>query len=96
VEGLIPADGVYAGWLTVDGDRYPAAISVGNNPTFEGVPARQVEAYVLDQDFDLYGKTVEVAFVDRLRGMEKYSTVDELVEQLGDDVRQTRSVLGVR
>ena len=94
-EGLIPADGVYAGWLTVGGDRYPAAISVGNNPTFDGVPARQVEAYVLDQDFDLYGKTVEVAFVDRLRGMEKYSTVDELIEQLGDDVRQTRLVLGV-
>ncbi|MSX66666.1 MAG: riboflavin biosynthesis protein RibF, partial [Actinobacteria bacterium] len=45
----IPSDGVYAGWLTVGIDRWPAAISIGTNPTFEGVRARQVEAYALDQ-----------------------------------------------
>lgn len=95
-EGLIPADGIYAGWLTVDGTTYPAAISVGNNPTFEGVPARQVEAYVLDEDFDLYGKTVEVAFAEQLRGMVKFDSVDALVAQLGDDVRKTRDALGAR
>lgn len=94
-EGMIPADGVYAGWLTVDGTTYPAAISVGNNPTFEGVPARQVEAYVLDQDFDLYGKTVTVAFAEQLRGMVKFESVDELIDQLGDDVRDTRRALCV-
>lgn len=94
-EGMIPADGVYAGWLTVDDETYPAAISVGNNPTFEGVPARQVEAYVLDQDFDLYGKTVTVAFAEHLRGMVKFESIDGLIEQLGDDVRRTRSALGV-
>lgn len=95
-EGLIPADGVYAGWLTVDGASYPAAISVGNNPTFDGVPARQVEAHVLDEDFDLYGKTVEVAFVEHLRGMVKFDSVDALIAQLGDDVRRTRSALDGR
>lgn len=94
-EGMIPADGVYAGWLTVDDTTYPAAISVGNNPTFEGVPARQVEAYVLDQDFDLYGKTVTVAFEEQLRGMVKFGSVDELIDQLGVDVRDTRRTLGV-
>ena len=94
-EGMIPADGVYAGWLTVDSATYPAAISVGNNPTFEGVPARQVEAYVLDQDFDLYGKTVEVAFAQHLRGMVKFDSVDGLIAQLGDDVWLTRTALGV-
>lgn len=94
-EGLIPADGVYAGWLKVDGTTYPAAISVGNNPTFEGVPARQVEAYVLDEDIDLYGKTVEVAFAEHLRGMVKFDSIDELIAQLGNDVAQTRVVLGV-
>jgi riboflavin kinase/FMN adenylyltransferase len=93
VEGLIPADGIYAGTLTVDGTTYPAAISVGNNPTFVGVPERQVEAYVLDEDIDLYGKTVEVAFVERLRGMVKYTTVEALIEQLGRDVADTRRVL---
>jgi riboflavin kinase/FMN adenylyltransferase len=91
--GLIPADGIYAGTLTVDGTTYPAAISVGNNPTFVGVPERQVEAYVLDEDIDLYGKTVEVAFVERLRGMVKYTTVEALIEQLGRDVADTRRVL---
>ncbi|MCW4386717.1 bifunctional riboflavin kinase/FAD synthetase [Salinibacterium sp. SYSU T00001] len=94
-EGLIPADGIYAGWLTVDGTTYPAAISVGDNPTFEGVPARQVEAYVLDEDIDLYGRTVEVAFVERLRGMLKYTTIEALIEQLGRDVEDTRRVLGL-
>jgi riboflavin kinase/FMN adenylyltransferase len=45
----IPADGVYAGWLTVGTDRWPAAISIGTNPTFDGVRGRQVEAYAIDQ-----------------------------------------------
>jgi riboflavin kinase/FMN adenylyltransferase len=95
-EGMIPADGVYAGWLTVDGETYPAAISVGNNPTFDGVPAKQVEAYVLDQDFDLYGKTVAVSFAEHLRGMEKFDSIDDLVTQLGEDVRRTRAALSVK
>ena len=67
-----PADGVYAGWLTrLDtGERFPAAISVGTNPTFAGERERRVEAYALDRDdLELYGVEVEVAFVERLRGM---------------------------
>jgi riboflavin kinase / FMN adenylyltransferase len=93
LEGFIPADGVYAGWLTVDGDKLPAAISVGNNPTFDGVPERQVEAHVLDRDLDLYDKTVEVSFVSRIRGMEKFDGVDALVAQIGRDVSQVRALL---
>lgn len=95
LEGLIPADGIYAGWLTVEGTTYPAAISIGNNPTFDGVPERQVEAYVLDEDIDLYGRTVELAFAERLRGMVKYTTVEALIEQLGRDVVDTRRALGL-
>lgn len=93
LEGFIPADGVYAGWLTVDQQKFPAAISVGNNPTFDGVPERQVEAHVLDRDLDLYGKSVEVAFVSRIRGMEKFTGVDSLVAQIGRDVSQVRERL---
>jgi riboflavin kinase/FMN adenylyltransferase len=93
LEGFIPADGVYAGWLTVEGERLPAAISVGNNPTFDGVPERQVEAHVLDRDLDLYGKSVEVSFVSRIRGMEKFDGIDALVEQIGHDVSQVRALL---
>ncbi|PVG82694.1 bifunctional riboflavin kinase/FAD synthetase [Nocardioides gansuensis] len=92
-----PADGVYAGWLTrLDtGERFPAAISVGTNPTFDGERERRVESYVLDRDdLELYGVPVEVAFVERLRGMVKFEGVDALVETMHDDVRRARELLG--
>jgi riboflavin kinase/FMN adenylyltransferase len=92
-----PADGVYAGWLRrLDtGERFPAAISVGTNPTFDGERARRVESYVLDRtDLDLYDVDVEVSFVDRLRGMVAFSSVEKLVEQMNDDVDRTRALLG--
>jgi riboflavin kinase/FMN adenylyltransferase len=92
----VPADGVYAGWLRrLDTDEtFPAAISVGTNPTFDGVRARRVESYVLDRvDLDLYGVEVEVSFVDRLRGMVAFESVERLVEQMQDDVRRARSLL---
>lgn len=91
-----PIDGVYAGWLTrLDtGERYPAAISVGTNPTFDGVTTRRVESYVLDRtDLELYGVEVEVAFVERLRGMEAFGSVDELITQMHADVVRTKTLL---
>ncbi|MET3935265.1 bifunctional riboflavin kinase/FAD synthetase [Arthrobacter sp. OAP107] len=97
--GLIPADGIYAGWLVDQaGTRWPAAISVGSNPTFDGV-SRQVEAHVIDrpeeriEDFDLYGQTVVVEFVARLRGMVGYRGPEALVEQMRQDVLQTHDIL---
>ncbi|MEO9324855.1 bifunctional riboflavin kinase/FAD synthetase [Nocardioides sp. C4-1] len=92
-----PADGVYAGWLRRrDSDEsHPAAISVGTNPTFDGVRDRRVESYVLDRtDLDLYGVEVEVSFVERLRGMVAFDGVDALLVQMADDVRLTRELLG--
>ncbi len=94
-EGLVPADGVYAGWLTVDDVRYPAAISVGNNPTFDGVPQKQVEAHALDVDVDLYDKVAEVSFVDFVRGMRKFDGVEQLIDHMAADVRRVRSLLGI-
>jgi riboflavin kinase/FMN adenylyltransferase len=94
MEGFIPGDGVYAAWFTVDGHRYGSAVSVGNNPTFDGVPEKQVEAHVLDENIDLYGKTVEVAFVSYIRGQVKYSTVEALIEQIAQDERDVRVILG--
>jgi len=86
----VPADGVYAGWLIrADGSRWPAAISVGTNPTFDGVE-RRVEAYALDADFDLYGETVRIGFTDRLRGQVRFDSVDELVTQMHQDVNAVR------
>jgi riboflavin kinase/FMN adenylyltransferase len=91
-----PADGVYAGWLRrLDtGESFPAAISVGTNPTFDGVRDRRVESYVLDRDdLDLYGVDVEVSFVERLRGMVAFESVEKLVAQMDDDVRRAREIL---
>ena len=89
----IPADGVYAGWLTrADGTRLPAAISVGTNPTFDGTQ-RRVEAYVLDRDdLELYGETVSVEFTHRLRGQVRFDGVPALVEQMARDVDQARTL----
>ncbi|GAA4806651.1 bifunctional riboflavin kinase/FAD synthetase [Nocardioides caeni] len=94
-----PADGVYAGWLTpLDGPdattRFPAAISVGTNPTFAGERERRVESYVLDRtDLDLYGHEVEVEFIERLRGMVRFDGIDALLEAMADDVARTRALL---
>jgi len=91
-----PADGVYAGRLRrLDTDEtFPAAISVGTNPTFDGVRDRRVESYVLDRtDLELYGVEVEVEFVDRLRGMMAFDGVEALVVQMADDVRVARELL---
>ncbi len=88
----IPADGVYAGWLTVDQERMPAAISVGTNPTFDGT-ARTVEAYAIDRvGLDLYGMHVSVDFLAYLRGMEKFDSIDALLDRMADDVKQAREL----
>jgi riboflavin kinase / FMN adenylyltransferase len=89
----VPADGVYAGRLVrAGGERLPAAISIGTNPTFDGTE-RRVEAYVLDVDLDLYGEHVLVEFEQRLRGMIKFDAVAELVDQMGKDVAETRRIV---
>ncbi len=90
----IPADGIYAGWLTVEGDRWPAAISIGTNPTFPGVRGRQVEAYALDQvGLDLYDKVATVEFVARLRDTLKFDGLDPLLVQMKKDCDQARDLL---
>ena len=101
IEGMIPQDGVYAGWLTRlelppgEHDRVlPAAISIGTNPTFHGI-GRRVEGYVLDRtDLELYGERIAYEFVSRLRPTLTYDSVDALIEQMNTDVAQCRSVLG--
>ena len=89
----IPADGIYAGWLRVDNQTWPAAISIGTNPTFAGVRGRQVEAYALDEkDLDLYEKSAEVFFGWRLRETLKFDGLDPLLEQMELDCNQTRNL----
>lgn len=106
IYSAIPADGVYAAWFTVlglgpvvgtitPGERYPAAVSVGTNPTFSG-RTRTVEAFVLDTTADLYGQHVAVDFVARLRGQEKYDSVTELVAAIDGDTQRSRAILSAQ
>ncbi|GAA2050525.1 bifunctional riboflavin kinase/FAD synthetase [Williamsia deligens] len=99
----IPSDGVYAAWFTVlgpgpvvgqvvPGESYQAAVSVGSNPTFSG-RTRTVEAFVLDTHADLYGQHVAVDFVARIRGMEKFDSMQELIDQMDRDVEVAREAL---
>ena len=89
----VPSDGVYAGWLTVENQKWPAAISIGTNPTFEGVRNRQVEAYALDQrDLDLYDKLAKVEFGWRLRDTIKFSGLDSLLAQMKIDCDKAREL----
>ena len=94
--GLVtPADGVYAGWLRrldePGAKPAPAAISVGDNPTFHS--SRRVEAHVLGADLDLYGVSVEIGFAAWLRPMVTFNQIDELVAQLGADVADTATLM---
>jgi riboflavin kinase/FMN adenylyltransferase len=89
----IPSDGVYAGWLTVGINFWPAAISIGTNPTFAGVRARQVEAYALDQEgLDLYDKNASIEFGWRLRDTLKFDGLEPLLVQMKLDCDQARSL----
>ncbi|MGW0550044.1 bifunctional riboflavin kinase/FAD synthetase [Streptomyces altiplanensis] len=89
----IPADGVYAGWLTAEGEKMPAAISVGTNPQFDGTE-RTVEAYAIDRvGLDLYGLHVAVDFLAYVRGQEKFDSIEALLEAIGADVKRSRELI---
>jgi riboflavin kinase / FMN adenylyltransferase len=97
-EMQICADGVYAGWyLRPDGTRHQTAISVGRQPTFyESRPYSLVEAHLLDFQGDLYDEVGTVELVARLRGQEKFPSVEALIDQMSSDVAQTRRTLATR
>ena len=91
----IPADGVYAGWMIrANGDRLPAAVSVGTNPTFDGT-SRRVEAYILDFSGDLYGEHMALDFVARIRGQIAFDGIEPLIAQIEKDVVSTAQILGL-
>lgn len=91
----VPGDGIYATWAQLSSGRYMAATSIGTRPTFnEGV--RTIEAFILDFSDEIYGQTLRLEFVQRLRPEEKFDTVEALVSQIGKDVEQTRELLTAR
>ena len=93
-EGYLPVDGVYAGWLYADDERYPAALSVGINETFQAVP-RLIEAHVIDRtDLDLYDKVVSLEYVEYVRPAAKFDGVESLVAEINRDLDKCRQILG--
>ena len=92
IDTLLPAYGVYAGRATVGKTWLPAAINIGPNPTF-GERALKVEVHILDYDGALYGHTLEVDFIARLRDIQTFSAVEQLVGQLRRDVDSVRRVI---
>lgn len=92
---LIPSNGIYACWAKLGSERFKAAVNIGVNPTF--TPDKKsvnVEAYLLEFDREIYGETLELEFVSRLRDELKFSSVDALVEQIRRDVEKTSEILG--
>ncbi len=93
-EAVVPARGVYAGFVLVGDERYAACTNVGVAPTF-GRSESRVEAYLLDFDGDLYGRLVDVGFTRRIRGEKKFSGVEELKAQIRSDVATARRLADV-
>ena len=94
-EGYLPLDGVYAGWLIANGEKYPAAHSVGINETFQAVP-RLVESHVIDRkDLDLYDKIVTLEYIDFVRPSAKFDGVDSLVVEINRDLDKIRHILEI-
>lgn len=92
---LLPRDGVYCGWLRIGEKWKPTAISVGTRPTFGGQDV-VVEAFVLDFDGDLYGQEVRCVFVEQLREQRAYNSIEPLVAQIAEDVKESRAILSQR
>jgi len=84
----VPGHGVYAAWA----HGHPAAVNVGVRPTFDSGRGLLVEAYLMDFDGDLYGETLRIAFVERMRGERRFDSVGELVEQMHRDAEQARRI----
>lgn len=94
-ERLIPANGVYATFVQLPGsaERLPSATNVGIRPSFDGSGQRSVEAYIFDFEQDLYGQTLTVEFVERLRPEKKFNDIHELKAQIASDSAQARRLL---
>ena len=89
-----PPNGIYACWARLGNERFMAATNIGLNPTF--TPERQIpslEAYLLDFDRDIYGESMTLEFMVRLRDEIRYTTVEALIKQIHEDVDQTRTIL---
>lgn len=90
---LIPADGVYAVWVTFDGETYMGMLNIGVRPTIDNGPNRTIEVNILHFHSNIYDKSIRLTFVKRTRPELKFSTIDELIVQLHKDAEETEAIL---
>ncbi len=96
LDQILPANGVYACHILIGEKRWAAATNVGLRPTFDGSAVLpQVEAHILDFDGDLYGQVIQLEFIERLRGEQRFASIFELVEQIRQDITQTRTIISI-
>lgn len=91
---LIPTNGVYACWARVDGERKAAVTNIGTRPTFTvGEQTLHVETHILDHREDIYGRVIQLEFVERLRPEQRFNSVETLVDQIHKDIAKARKIL---
>lgn len=91
-EQVLPANGVYAGWVRVGSEEFMAVTNVGVRPTFDGNTI-SVEAHILDFDRDIYGQEISISFEHRLRGEKKFAGIQELIAQIRTDADAGRAIM---
>jgi riboflavin kinase/FMN adenylyltransferase len=92
VKVLIPANGVYAAIIYMEGNHYQAVLNIGFNPTFADEKL-SIEVHLLDFNDNIYGKTLDILFIDRIRDEIKFEGPEKLVEQIKQDIHQARAIL---
>ena len=90
---LIPADGVYAVWVTFDGQTYMGMLNIGVRPTIDNGPNRTIEVNILHFHSNIYDKFIRLTFVKRTRPELKFADIDELIVQLHKDAEETETIL---
>ena len=93
IDTLLPREGIYAGRALFDGRAWPAAVSLGPNPTF-GEHFLKVEAHLIDFNGSLYERNIEVDFLARLREIVQFDSVDALIAAMDRDIATTREIVG--
>ncbi|CAN5250338.1 bifunctional riboflavin kinase/FAD synthetase [soil metagenome] len=89
---VIPKKGVYAVWLRVDGEYHPGMMNIGKRPTFEGEELT-MEVHIFSFNNDIYGKEVQIQFVDRIRDEQQFEGIEQLKKQLGQDRSESENIL---
>ena len=92
----LPPDGVYATWANIDGQEYQAMTNIGRRPTFGDNNERTIESFIINYNYDVYGKEVKIEIIQRLREEKAFDNVEELKKQIAEDVKRGTAILNTQ